>query len=195
MLRRAGQWNRTMEPCGEPPTLPRRQACNIARRRTVTESIHATGHGEATRATAHLPGLDVEIVHRMSPDGSAEHISINLVGVPSFRAFGRFLEAANPVAFWMQAAQMAWAPWFGAVNAAKATLLRGVDAPRIEARRSDMPSVDAPVTETAPADAPSVDERRAETPAAEAPREEPSPARKPVSAARRSRGRARTPSA
>jgi hypothetical protein len=38
--------------------------------------------------------------------------------VPSFEAFGRFLEAANPFAFWVQAGQLAWLPWLEAVRAA-----------------------------------------------------------------------------
>jgi hypothetical protein len=54
---------------------------------------------DETRATARLPGLDIEIVHRRSPEGDAEQISINLRAVPSFEAFGRFLETANPFAF------------------------------------------------------------------------------------------------
>jgi hypothetical protein len=33
---------------------------------------------DATRATARLPGLDIKIVHRRSPSGHAEQISINL---------------------------------------------------------------------------------------------------------------------
>jgi hypothetical protein len=37
-----------------------------------------------------LPGLDIEIIHRRSPSGDAEQISINLQAVPSFEAFGRF---------------------------------------------------------------------------------------------------------
>jgi hypothetical protein len=72
----------------------------------------------ATRATARLPGLNIEVVHRQSPDGDSEQISINLQAVPSFEAFGRFLEAANPFAFWVQAGQLAWLPWFEAVRAA-----------------------------------------------------------------------------
>ena len=31
-------------------------------------------------ATAHLPGLDIEVVHRRSPGGDREEISINLRG-------------------------------------------------------------------------------------------------------------------
>ena len=64
-----------------------------------------------TRATARLPGLDIEILHRRSPDGDAEQISINLRATPSFEAFGGFLESANPFAFWARAMQLAWSPW------------------------------------------------------------------------------------
>ena len=44
---------------------------------------------DATTATAHLPGLDIEIVHRRLPDGDAEQILISLQATPSFEAFGR----------------------------------------------------------------------------------------------------------
>jgi hypothetical protein len=69
-----------------------------------------------TRATARLPGLEIEIVHRKLPGAEAEQISINLQAMPSFEAFGQFLETANPFAFWAQAAQMAWFPWLGAAR-------------------------------------------------------------------------------
>jgi hypothetical protein len=72
----------------------------------------------ATRAIARLPGLNIEVVHRQSPDGDGEQISITLQAVPSFEAFGRFLEAANPFVFWVQAGQLAWLPWLEAVRAA-----------------------------------------------------------------------------
>jgi hypothetical protein len=75
---------------------------------------------DTTRATAHLPGLEIEIVHRRAPDGDAEQISINLQAVPSFEALGRFLEGANPFAFWTQAARLAWLPW---VEAGRAFML------------------------------------------------------------------------
>jgi hypothetical protein len=42
----------------------------------------------ATRATARLPGLDIEIVDRPSMGGEAEQLSIHLLAVPSFEAFG-----------------------------------------------------------------------------------------------------------
>jgi hypothetical protein len=76
---------------------------------------------DATRATARLPGLDIEIVHRRLPGGEAEQDSINLEAVPSFEVFGRFVESADPFAFWAQAAQMAWLPWLAAAQ----TMLAG----------------------------------------------------------------------
>jgi hypothetical protein len=71
---------------------------------------------EPTRASAHLPGLDIEIVHQRSARGDSERISINMQAVPSFEAFSRFLETANPFAFWIQATQLAWAPWLEAAR-------------------------------------------------------------------------------
>ena len=75
-----------------------------------------------TRATAHLPGLDIEIVHRRSPGAEVEQISINLQAVPSFEAFGRFLETTNPFALWAQAAQLALFPWLAAASALMVSL-------------------------------------------------------------------------
>jgi len=77
---------------------------------------HTSPH-DTTRATAKLPGLEIEIVHRRPRDTEAEALSITLHAVPSFEAFGRYFEAANPLVFWAQAMQMAWLPWFGASRA------------------------------------------------------------------------------
>jgi hypothetical protein len=52
-------------------------------------------------------------LHRKSPAADAEQISINMKAVPSFDAFGRFLQTANPFAFW---AQTAWFPGLGAAS-------------------------------------------------------------------------------
>jgi hypothetical protein len=71
-----------------------------------------------TRATARLPGLDIEIIHRRSLNDQAEQLTINLQAMPSFEAFGRFLETANPFALWAQAVQMAWLPWLNAARSA-----------------------------------------------------------------------------
>jgi hypothetical protein len=63
-----------------------------------------------TRATARLPGLNIEIIHRRSPNDEAEQISINLQAMPSFEAFGRFLETVSPFAFWAQAVKWRGSP-------------------------------------------------------------------------------------
>ena len=85
-----------------------------------------------TRTTAHLPGLDIEIVHRRSPQAEAEQISIHLQAVPSFEAFRRFFETANPFEFWARTAQMAWLPWLGA---ARAFMPRSLAPPEGSAKR------------------------------------------------------------
>jgi len=64
-----------------------------------------------TRAMARLPGLDIEIIHRRSLNDEAEQLSINLQAMPSFEAFGRYFETANPFVFWAQAVHLAWLPW------------------------------------------------------------------------------------
>jgi hypothetical protein len=87
---------------------------------------------DTTKASAHLPGLDIDIIHRRSPDGEAEQITINLQAVPSFEAFGRFLETANPFAFWAEAARLAWSPWLLAARAAMLPL--SLASPLTEAR-------------------------------------------------------------
>jgi hypothetical protein len=69
---------------------------------------------DETRATAKLPGLDVEIVHRRAEDASAELITISLRAAPSFEAFGRYLETANPFLAWARMMELAWQPWLGA---------------------------------------------------------------------------------
>jgi hypothetical protein len=90
-------------------------------------------HG-ATKATARLPGLKIEIVHRQSPSGDAEQISIHLQAMPSFEAFGRFLEDANPFAFWVQASRLAWLPW---LEAARIALLPFSATPSLPKAGSD----------------------------------------------------------
>jgi hypothetical protein len=76
---------------------------------------------DTTRATGSLPGLEIEFVHRRPQGDYLEALSINLQAMPSFEAFGRFLETANPFVFWaqamQQAMQMAWLPWLGASRA------------------------------------------------------------------------------
>ncbi len=64
-----------------------------------------------TRATARLPHLDIEVLHRRPWQGNEEQILISLRAVPSFEAFGRLMEASNPLLFWTQMMQTAWSPW------------------------------------------------------------------------------------
>jgi hypothetical protein len=66
---------------------------------------------DTTKATAHLPGLDIDIIHHQSRDGDWEQISINLRAKPSFEALGRSFEVANPFSLWVQAVQLMWMPW------------------------------------------------------------------------------------
>ncbi len=89
-----------------------------------TETTLPDRHSEddTTRANARLPGLDIEIVHRRA--ANAEQISVHMEATPSFDAFGRFFENANPFAYWAQAAQLMWvpflswyAPWLGTARA------------------------------------------------------------------------------
>ena len=81
-------------------------------------SSHNNQAVDTTRASAQLPGLNIDIVHSQSPDRGSEQISITLQAVPSFEAFGRALEAANPFAFWTQAMRLAWLPWLEAARIA-----------------------------------------------------------------------------
>jgi hypothetical protein len=66
---------------------------------------------EATKARAHLPGLDIDVIHRQSPGGDWEQISINLRAAPSFEALGRSFEITDPFTLWAQAARLMWMPW------------------------------------------------------------------------------------
>jgi hypothetical protein len=77
---------------------------------------------DETRATARLPHLDVEIVHRRRPQ--AEQLAISLRATPSFEALGRHLEAQasfwltlNPwLGGWQRLLQAAGQPWLTAAS-------------------------------------------------------------------------------
>jgi hypothetical protein len=75
----------------------------VARKRFYLFTFLETGcrtrtcsNGDGTPIDVHLPGLDIEIIQRRSLNDEAEQISVNLKAIPSFEAFGRFLETANP---------------------------------------------------------------------------------------------------
>jgi hypothetical protein len=91
---------------------------------------------DETRAVAHLPNLDIEILHRQLPHERAEQLLISLRAQPSLEAFARWLDAAapvspwlalNPFLAWQQAALALWAPWLTA--AARALPGAGRDEP------------------------------------------------------------------
>lgn len=75
------------------------------------------GDFEETRAVAHLPNLQIEIIQSRSRAGDAERLSISMLAVPSFGAFQSYMETANPFLFWMRFAQTAWAPWLSGLPA------------------------------------------------------------------------------
>src|SRR5215471_15547171 len=77
-----------------------------------------SGGPAATPLPQHQPALDIEIIHRRSLNDEAEQISINLQAMPSFEAFGRFLETTNPFALWAQTFQIACLPWLNALRSA-----------------------------------------------------------------------------
>lgn len=79
-------------------------------------SPHTDRDVDTTTASARLPGLDIDIVHSRSPDGDSEQVSITLKAVPSFHAFSRALEAANPFTFWAATMRLAWLPWLEAAH-------------------------------------------------------------------------------
>jgi hypothetical protein len=69
---------------------------------------------KTTKASACLPGLDIEIIHRQSPSSGWEHVSINIRATPSFEMLGRSFEVADPFTLWVQATSLMWMPWLTA---------------------------------------------------------------------------------
>jgi hypothetical protein len=73
---------------------------------------------DETKATARLPGLDIELKRRVDAEEGAEYVSISLRAVPSLEAFGAALQptalaslAMLPVALWQSWFDMAQAFW------------------------------------------------------------------------------------
>ncbi len=77
---------------------------------------------DETRATARLPNLDIEILHRRAWEGDGEQLQVTLTGTPSLEAAGRMLELANPMLLWMRMAEAAWAPWLALMSPVSARL-------------------------------------------------------------------------
>src|SRR5215204_4871001 len=66
---------------------------------------------DETRATARLPNVDIEILHRRPWEGNEEQLVVMLRAVPSFEAVGRWLEASNLLLVWTRMMEAAWSPW------------------------------------------------------------------------------------
>jgi hypothetical protein len=79
---------------------------------------------EETRATARLPYVDIEILHRHPWEGGEEQIAVVIRSVSAFEAFGRVLEASNSLLVWSQMMQMVWSPWLRGLAEASARLQR-----------------------------------------------------------------------
>jgi hypothetical protein len=84
---------------------------------------------DETRATARLPNLDIEILHRRLWEGNEEHLMVTLRAVPSFEALGRLLEASHPLLVWTRMMQAAWSPWVHGLTKALSQTLRPPSLP------------------------------------------------------------------
>jgi hypothetical protein len=89
-----------------------------ARARIAGDALMSETQVDEIKAVAHLPNLDVEIAHRRYVDG--EMLAISLRATPSFAAVSRWLKTANPLLFWANAVEAAWAPWLKALAAPQA---------------------------------------------------------------------------
>src|SRR5262249_23546041 len=81
------------------------------------EETAPKGDVDTIRATARLPRLNIAITHSRPQGGNGERIAIVIEATPSFDTFERFLQAANPYAYWLGVMRLAWLPWFGAARA------------------------------------------------------------------------------
>ena len=84
---------------------------------------------DETRATARLPNLDVEVVHRRPWEGNEEQLVVTLRAVSSFEAFGRLLEASNPLLVWTRMMEAAWSPWVRGLTTAFSPSVRPPSLP------------------------------------------------------------------
>lgn len=103
--------------------------------------IHEIDTTDTTRATAQLPNVDIEIVHRRAPDSDSEQIFISMQATPSFDAFGRFLRGgANPFSLWAESARLAWLFWADAARLAMLPLSLGTLLPPPSPKGRSRPS-------------------------------------------------------
>ena len=79
---------------------------------------------DETRATARLPNLDIEILHRRPWEGDEEQLVVMLRAMPSFEAVECLLEASNPLLAWTRMMEAVWSPWVRGLTPALGQPLR-----------------------------------------------------------------------
>src|SRR3954451_16466829 len=84
---------------------------------------------DETRATARLSNLDIEFLHRRPWEGNEEQLVVMLRAVPSFEAFGRWLEVSNPLLVWTRMMEAAWSPWVHGLTTALSPSFRPPSLP------------------------------------------------------------------
>jgi hypothetical protein len=84
---------------------------------------------DETRATARLPNLDIEFLHRRPWEGNEEQLVVMLRAVPSFEAVGRWLEVSNPLLVWTRMLEAAWSPWVHGLTTARSPSFRPPSLP------------------------------------------------------------------
>jgi hypothetical protein len=99
---------------------------------TESKKIPTEHDEQSISATARLPGLEIDLWHRRLPGETGEELTIRLRAVPSFEAFGRAMEGANPFALWVEMVRLAWSPWLMASQ----MMLGGGQLPRLTGRPS-----------------------------------------------------------
>jgi hypothetical protein len=67
-----------------------------------------TSDYDETWATARLPHVDVNILHRRAWEGGAEQLLVTVRAVPSTEVFRRVLEISNPFVVWTRMMEAAW---------------------------------------------------------------------------------------
>ncbi|HYD97914.1 MAG TPA: hypothetical protein VEH84_00900 [Alphaproteobacteria bacterium] len=76
-----------------------------------------------TRATAALPGMTIDILHRRAADGQSEAVSVTLTATPDFKSALPMLDRSGMPALamlwaqpWLTVVETMWGPWMRAAG-------------------------------------------------------------------------------